>query len=78
MCGYPEVRPDLETIVLPHQSGREFTIRGVPSSVCPGCGAAMRPAWLIADIFDTMDAAVKSGFEGTVLEYVPKPRPRAS
>jgi hypothetical protein len=48
----------------------------VPSSVCPECGTGARPAWLIADILDTMDAAVKSGFGGNVLEYIPKPRRR--
>jgi hypothetical protein len=61
-------------MVLPHQSGRKFTIRGVPASLCPECGAAAHRAWIIGDLFDTMDAAVKAGFEGNVLEYMPTPR----
>jgi YgiT-type zinc finger domain-containing protein len=69
MCGSKKTRPGTASLHLPHRSGRKFTFDGVPASVCAECGAAGHAAWLVADLFKTMDAAVNSGFQGNVLEY---------
>ena len=70
MCGSTETRLGTATVQLPHRSGRKFTFHDVPASVCTECAAAGHAAWLVSDLFETMDAAVNSGFEGNVLEYV--------
>ena len=73
-CGSDDVPLRTASLELPHSSGRKFTFHGVPAFVCAECGAAAAAAWLVADLFDTMNAAVSAGFEGNVLEYVPRQR----
>jgi YgiT-type zinc finger domain-containing protein len=69
ICGSPETQLGTATLELPHRSGRKFTFHGVPASICTECGAAGYAAWLVSDLFQTVDAAVNSGFRGNVLEY---------
>ena len=74
MCGSGDVPLVTASLELPHPSGRKFTFHGVPGFVCAQCGATGHAAWLLADLFDTMNAAVSAGFEGNELEYVPRQR----
>ena len=73
-CGSDDVPLGAASLELPHSSGRKFTFHGVPAFVCTECGVAAHAAWILADLFDTMNAAVSAGFEGNELEYVPRQR----
>ena len=72
VCGSGNMTLGTASVQLPHSSGRKFTFHGVPAFVCTECGVAAHAAWILADLFDTMDAAVNAGFEGNELEYVPR------
>jgi len=74
VCGSNDVPIGTASVQLPHSSGRKFTFHGVPAFVCTECGAAAHAAWILADLFDTMNGAVNPGFEGNELEYVPRQR----
>ena len=73
ICGSPETQLGTATLELPHRSGWKFTFHGVPASICTECGAAGHAAWLVKDLFQTMDAAASSAFRGNVLEYCVPP-----
>jgi YgiT-type zinc finger domain-containing protein len=72
ICGNPQTQPETASMELQHGSGRTFTFHGVPGFLCTECGTPARPAWVVFDLFEAMDAAVASGFEGNVLDYVPR------
>ena len=74
VCGSGNMTLGTASVQLPHSSGRKFTFHGVPAFVCAECGAAAHAAWILADLFDTMNAAANAGFEGNELEYVPRQR----
>ena len=74
VCGSDDVPLGTASLELPHSSGRKFTFHDVPAFVCTHCGAAAHAAWILADLLDTMNAAVNAGFEGNELEYVPRQR----
>ena len=74
VCGSDDVPLGTASLELQHSSGRKFTFHGVPTFVCTECGTPGRAAWIVADLYDAMDAAVSAGFEGNELEYVPRQR----
>ena len=72
ICGNPQTQLGTASMELQHGSGRNFTFHRVPAFVCTECGTPAHPAWVVFDLFSAMDAAVESGFEGNVLDYVPR------